>query len=36
MKEVIKKRSNEFVHNCVKLAVELPKSRLGNHIEVQL
>jgi len=36
MKEIIKKRSNVFAYNCVKLAVELPKSRLGNHIEGQL
>lgn len=36
MKEVIKSRSNSFAHECVKLAVELPKSRLGTHIEGQL
>lgn len=36
MKEVIKKRSNTFAHKCVKLAVELPKNKLGSHIEGQL
>ncbi|MEG9328829.1 four helix bundle protein [Salinimicrobium catena] len=36
MKEVIKQRSNSFAHKCVKLAIELPKSKLGNHIEGQL
>ena len=36
MKEVIKKRSNVFAHQCVKLAIELPKSKLGSHIEGQL
>lgn len=36
MKEVIKQRSNSFAHKCVKLAIELPKNRLGNHIEGQL
>ena len=36
MKEVIKKRSNIFAHKCVKLALELPKNKLGGHIEGQL
>jgi len=36
MKEDLKKRSNLFAHNCVKLALELPKNKLGNHIEGQL
>ena len=36
MKEVIKRRSNVFAHQCVKLAIELPKSELGIHIEGQL
>lgn len=36
MKEVIKKRSNTFAHQCVKLALELPKNKLGSHIEGQL
>lgn len=33
MKEVLKKRSNSFAHKCVKLAIELPKSKLGVSIE---
>lgn len=36
MREDLKKRSNLFAHNCVKLALELPKSKLGIHIEGQL
>lgn len=36
MKEIIKKRSNSFAHGCVKLALELPKNKLGGHIEGQL
>jgi four helix bundle protein len=36
MKEDLKKRSNLFAHNCVKLALELPKNKLGLHIEGQL
>ena len=36
MKEIIKKRSNSFAHKCVKLAVELPRNKLGYHIEGQL
>ena len=36
MKEDLKKRSNLFAHNCVKLALELPKNKLGIHIEGQL
>lgn len=30
------KRTKEFAHRCVKLAVSLPKSYLGNHIKGQL
>ena len=30
------KRSKTFAHRCVKLAVSLPKSKLGIHIEGQL
>ena len=30
------KRSKTFAHRCVKLAVSLPKSKLGSHIEGQL
>ena len=36
MKEVIKRRSNVFAHKCVKLAINLPKNKLGSHIEGQL
>jgi four helix bundle protein len=36
MKEDLKKRSNLFAHNCVKLALQLPKNKLGIHIEGQL
>ena len=36
MREDLKKRSNVFAHNCVKLALELPKNKLGLHIEGQL
>ncbi len=31
-----KKKVNLFAHNCVNLALELPKNKLGNHIEGQL
>jgi four helix bundle protein len=34
--EELKKRTKEFVHRCVKLALALPKSALGNHIKKQL
>jgi four helix bundle protein len=34
--EELKKRTKRFVHRCVKLAVALPKSALGNHIRTQL
>lgn len=30
------KRTKEFAHRCVKLAVSLPKTYLGNHIKGQL
>ena len=36
MKEILKKRSNSFAHGCVKLAIDLPKSKVGSHIELQL
>jgi four helix bundle protein len=29
-------RTKQFAHNCVKLAVTLPNSFLGNHIKGQL
>jgi len=35
-KEELKKRTNDFVHRCVKLALSLPKSSLGDHINKQL
>jgi len=34
--EELKKRTKEFAHRCVKLALELPKAVLGNHIKKQL
>ena len=30
------KRTKQFAHNCVKLALDLPKTKLGSHIEGQL
>ena len=34
--EELKNRTKEFAHRCVKLALALPKSALGNHIQRQL
>ena len=34
--EELKKRTKEFAHRCVKLALALPKTPLGNHIKQQL
>lgn len=34
--EELKKRSKAFAHRCVKLAVALPKTQLGNHVSGQL
>jgi four helix bundle protein len=34
--EELKERTKQFAHRCVKLAVALPKSALGNHIKKQL
>jgi len=34
--EKLKDRTKNFAHRCVKLAIALPKSVLGNHIEKQL
>lgn len=34
--EELKKRTKEFSHRCVKLALVLPKTLLGNHISGQL
>ncbi|MHC4842699.1 MAG: four helix bundle protein [Planctomycetota bacterium] len=30
------KRTQDFAHRCVKLAVSLPKTELGKHIQKQL
>jgi four helix bundle protein len=35
-REELKKRTKDFAHRCVKLALALPKSPLGNHIKGQL
>lgn len=32
----LKNRTREFAHRCVKLAMALPDSQLGNHIQGQL
>lgn len=32
----LKTRTKQFSHNCVKLAVQLPNTFLGNHIKGQL
>jgi len=32
----LKKRTKEFAHRCVKLALALPKNDLGRHISKQL
>jgi len=34
--EELKKRTKEFAHKCVKLALALPKTELGNHLRKQL
>lgn len=34
--EELKKRTKEFAHRIVKLAVALPKTALGNHVSKQL
>ena len=34
--EELKRRTKEFGHRCVKLAVSLPNIYLGNHIKGQL
>jgi four helix bundle protein len=34
--EELKKRTKEFAHRCVKLAIRLPKTALGNHVSQQL
>ena len=35
-KNDLKLRTKNFAHNCVKLAVKLPNTYLGNHIKGQL
>jgi four helix bundle protein len=35
-KEVMKKRTKVFAHQCVKFALALPVDQLGNHIRGQL
>ena len=35
-REELIKRTNDFAHRCVKLALSLPKSSLGEHINKQL
>lgn len=35
-KDELKARTKLFAHNCVKLALDLPKNILGRHIESQL
>ncbi|MBC8430539.1 MAG: four helix bundle protein [Desulfobacterales bacterium] len=32
----LKNRAKEFAHRCVRLALSLPKTPLGNHIKGQL
>jgi four helix bundle protein len=32
----LKRRTKEFAHRCVKLALALPKTQPGNHISGQL
>ncbi|MEW5843887.1 MAG: four helix bundle protein [Bacteroidota bacterium] len=35
-KNELKERTKRFAHNCVKLAVNLPNTYIGNHIKGQL
>jgi four helix bundle protein len=32
----LKSRTKKFAHGCIKLALELPKSTLGDHIRKQI
>jgi four helix bundle protein len=34
--EELKRRTKEFAHRCVKLAMALPNTQLGNHLRGQL
>ena len=36
MKNDLKIRATHFAHDCVKVALKLPKTKLGGHIEGQL
>ena len=36
MERNLKLRSNKFAHDCVKVALSLPQTYLGNHIRNQL
>ena len=36
MSEELKKRTKLFAHRCVKLAIALPNTKLGQHIHGQL
>ena len=36
MERNLKERSNKFAHSCVKIALSLPQTYLGNHIRNQL
>ena len=35
-REELKKRTKDFAHRCVKLALALPDTLLGRHIKVQI
>jgi four helix bundle protein len=35
-REELKRRTKEFAHRCVKLALALPKGPLGDHVRKQL
>jgi four helix bundle protein len=35
-KNELKERTKKFAHRCIKLALNLPKTYLGNHIKGQL
>jgi four helix bundle protein len=35
-REQLKKRTKQFAHRCVKLAMALPKTPLGDHVRKQL
>ena len=35
-KEELKKRTKDFSHRCVKLALNLPNTILGKHLQDQL